>query len=227
MNGARGDADRRSDRWAGLVALLALAAGGVVPACSSSAGEPATSVTAPNLGADTAVTAAPDSTAGSGSPEDAAQQERLVNVVVNYNKARATCLADPEACLATFDTTVAPYLRGDALATERSRLERLADQGVRTRGIDPTTMYLQSFRLITADPVDATVGLCVVDTAVQYVPADGSAPEQIVDDDRTTYLLVYALAPDADGTVQIASIAASDVAPLEGDHGACEPYVGQ
>lgn len=223
MNGARGEI--------AVIALsfVALSFVALATACTGGSGDDTPnslgveSATSPATSDVTGTTISSD-TVGSG---DAGQQERLVNVVVNYNKARAACLADPAACLATFDTTVAPYLRGDALTTERSRLERLADQGVRTRGIDPDTMYLQSFRLITADPVDATVGLCVVDTAVQYVPADGSAPEQIVDDDRTTYLLVYALAPDADGTVQIASIAASDVAPLAGDHGACEPYVGQ
>lgn len=228
MNGARGGVDRWSGPRARLTGVLALAALALVPACTSSADDPTTSATALPIGADTiGSTPATGDTGATGTPDDAVLQERLVNVVINYNKARAACLADPVACRDTFDTTVAPYLRGDALAAERARLERLAADGIRTRGIDPGTMYLESFRLITADPVDATVSLCVVDISVRYIPATGSAAEQIVDDDQSTYLLLYELQPDADGTVQIATIAPSDVAPLEGEHGRCEPYVGQ
>ncbi len=161
---------------------------------------------------------------GSDDPATIAMRNRLLAVSTGYNQARATCFADPAGCTTTFDSTVGVHLTGTALSQVRTNLDAEAAQGIRTRGIDPGTLYYQGFQLFKEDPVDAALSLCAVDKAVRYIPAAGAEPEKIVDGAAVSYFVVYRIQAGTDGTLRIGEIANTEFVTLEGEYGQCDQY---
>lgn len=161
---------------------------------------------------------------GSDDPATIALRQRLLAVSTGFNQARAACFADPVACASTFDSTVGVHLTGTALTQVRTNLDAEAAQGIRTRGIDPGTLYYQGFQLFKDDPVDAALSLCAVDKAVRYIPAAGAEAEKIVDGAAVSYFVVYRIQAGTDGTLRIGDIANTEFVTLEGEYGQCDQY---
>lgn len=185
---------------------------------------PATTEAAAPASTTASSSAAPSVIGGSDDPATIAMRNRLLEVSTGYNQTRATCFADPVACTATFDATVGAYLTGNALTAVRTNLEAEAAQGVRSRGIDVSTMYYQGYQLYKEDPVDAALSLCVVDKGVRYIAATGAEPEKIVDDSQASYFVVYRIQSGTDGKLRIAEIGNTEFVTLEGEYGQCDQY---
>lgn len=193
--------------------------GTATTATSSAAGSTSTASATPG------VSASPSGAGGSAPPSAAEWRRRLLAVSVGYNEARARCFADPVACVPVFDTTLGTHLSEEALANVRANLTTEASRGIRTRGIDPRTMYVTTLQVHDPDPVEAALSLCVVDKGVRFVAATGSASEKIIDDSEVTYFVVYRIKAGADGELRISSIDNTPFVPLRGKYGPCERYV--
>ncbi|MEZ5409466.1 MAG: hypothetical protein R2761_15665 [Acidimicrobiales bacterium] len=213
------------------IAGLALAACGgsgesgadtTVPPATTEQAAPATTEAA--AGTTLSTSPSPSVIGGSDDPATIEWRNKLLAVSTGFNQARSACFADPVACAPTFDSTVGDYLTGTALTEVRTNLDAAAAQGIRSRGIDPGTMYYQGFQLFKEDPADAALSLCVVDKAVRYVPASGAEPEKIVDDSQVTYFVVYRIQAGADGALRIGDIASTEFVTLEGEYGQCDQY---
>ena len=152
-------------------------------------------------------------------------RSRLLAVSNGFNEARAVCFADPVACVPVFDATLGTHLSGVALTDVRANLRNEAARRIRTRGIDPGTMYVSAFQVHTTDPVDSAISFCVVDTAVRYVAATGTRREKIVDGSKVTYFVVYRIQAGTDAELRISKIDSTPFVRLTGKHGQCDRYV--
>lgn len=229
---------RPGSRTARAVAKLATGVF-LLAACSGSDGASTDTTLSAPRSSETAVSASPASPSttvaistaptpsiavinGSADPTTVEWRNRLLDIGLGFHRASADCFADPQRCAATFDTTLGEYLTGAAATEVRAKLDsRLAD-GIFVR--DVPTIYYQGYVLYAEAPVDAALSLCVVDKAVQYVPASGAASEKIVDDSQVTYFEVYRMTGDQAGVIRISQIGATGMVPLEGEYGQCDQY---